>query len=251
MIEKAKNHEDYRQSHASPGYGKVYRETYEHGYYHYQWEFLERDLLERVLSADGIRDAIDALDFACGTGRITQIVESRIPNVTGIDISETMLDEARRICSKAKFVRQDLTAEPMSQAFDLITAFRFFLNAEPELRRSVLEELHRCLRPNGNLVLNIHVNSSSPLGLAYRLRNFFKGRVVAKTCSLDEMREFLHDAGFRVESVTWYSYLPRVGWRMPWLSRYLMRPVEKIANVVPFFPKRIAQSFLIVARKTN
>ena len=45
--------------------------------------------------------------------------------------------------------------------FDLITSFRFFLNAEYPLKVSVLLALKEYLLPDGVLIFNIHMNSWS------------------------------------------------------------------------------------------
>lgn len=242
-------HADYRDSHASTDYGELYRKTYETGYYHYQWERIEKPLLEGVMTdlyASGKRRC---LDFACGTGRITGVLEGIFPSVTGVDVSATMLEQARESCSKAEFIQRDITREPLNESFDVATAFRFFLNAQPALRSSALDAIASVLDAEGRLVMNIHVNRTSILGFIYRLRNRLKGRVVANTCGYEEIERCLQDAGFEIESVYWYSYLPRTGWRMSGVARVMMMPVEKFCRWFPLIPERLAQSFLIVARK--
>lgn len=241
--------EEYRDSHASPDYGQHYKMTYETGFYHEQWERLEKPLLQTVLTEMHDAGHRSCLDFACGTGRITAVLEDIFPSVSGVDVSSTMLDVARQSCTRADFIERDITKDPLSESFDVVTAFRFFLNAQPELRAGALTGIYQSLNDKGRLVMNIHVNSSSVLGLVYRLRNKLKGRVVAKTCSFSEIEMYLHEAGFTIESTYWYSYLPRVGWRMAGVAKVLMLPVERFANWFPLVPRSSAQSFLIVARK--
>lgn len=251
MREDTGDREEYRDSHASPNYGTVYEKTYEEGYYRDQWELIERPLLHSLLT--DLRNSVgeNCLDFACGTGRITQLAEGIFPSVVGVDVSATMLTQARLNCSKASLIEQDITSSALDRKFDVITAFRFFLNAQPKLRASALQAIHGSLRDGGRLVLNIHVNSSSMLGYAYRIRNFVRRRIIAKTCSIAEIRTYLLQAGFVVDTLTWYSYLPRVGWRFPHLNRRLMLPVERFCKWFPLVPRKAAQSFLIVAKKTD
>ena len=45
--------------------------------------------------------------------------------------------------------------------FDLVTSFRFFGNAQQELRMAVLLALHRLLRPKAYLSINSHRNPHS------------------------------------------------------------------------------------------
>jgi len=240
--------ESYRGSHASEGYGGHYDGTYRQGYYHYQWEYLEKPLLKSVFAAIPNRASKDYLDFACGTGRIISVGAGLFRSATGVDISESMLREARGKADTAEFIQRDITREPLDRQFDVITAFRFFLNAEPELSSAVLRELHARLKPDGLLIANIHMNSASVTGLAYRLRNAFAGRTIAKVRSLADFTRQLDEHGFRIVQIHWYSVLPRTGWRLGWIPKYLMKPVEAMARRVPGF-MRFSQSFLLVCEK--
>ena len=49
------------------------------------------------------------LDFACGTARITQTVAPFAKEAVGVDISPTMLEQARRKCPDVQFIEADLT----------------------------------------------------------------------------------------------------------------------------------------------
>lgn len=245
--EKISPHEQYRTSHASPDYGHVYEKTYASGYYRNQWDLIERPILQTILSDLRSQGKTTCLDFACGTGRITRVLTDAFPSVEGVDVSATMLARARSNCRAATFIEQDITAEPLDRKYDVVTAFRFFLNAEPALRREALKSIHACLADSGCLILNIHVNSRSLLGIAYRIRNFVMRRTIAKTCSFAEIEGLLEEAGFAVCRTVWYSYLPRIGWRFPKLTRRLMLPIERFAKRMPFVPREMAQSFIIVA----
>ncbi len=239
----------YRLSHAAPDYGVVYDRTYDSGFYKAQWETIERPLLtgwfER-LRGEGRRSL---LDFACGTGRVTNVAESFFPRVVGVDVSSAMLGQARAVCRTAELIHRDITVTPLGEQFDVATAFRFFLNAEAALRSEALHAIRGALRPGGVLVANVHVNSTSPLGLAYRLRNRLHGRQ-ANTLGYPEMRRMLVEVGFEVEQVLRYSALPRLGWFFPPGSRPLMSAFEAVLGAMPASLQGYAQSFLIQARLT-
>ena len=90
------------------------------------------------------------LDFACGTGRVTSVVEQLAQDSNGLDIPDSMLVEARQKCSKTTFISGDIIRESLDIApVDLVTAFRFFGNAEDELRNSVLSKLSDLVKPGG------------------------------------------------------------------------------------------------------
>ena len=55
-------------------------------------------------------------------------------------------------------------------SMDLVTAFRFFPNADPALRRSVTEAIAAVVRPGGHVLFNNHRNFWSSSYLARRLR---------------------------------------------------------------------------------
>ena len=104
-----------------------------------------------------------ALDFACGTGRISSFVENAFPElaIEGIDISESMLDLARKKGGRTTYRLMD-TQEAISfyreHHFDLIMAFRFFPNAEAPLRRRIAADLARLVSDDGALLINNHRN---------------------------------------------------------------------------------------------
>ena len=64
------------------------------------------------------------LDFACGTGRILRHCRPKVQSSTGVDVSVSMLEIARKESPSSKIICADLTtATPLdSQLFELITA---------------------------------------------------------------------------------------------------------------------------------
>lgn len=239
----------YQDSHSSPGYGELYERTYREGYYRAQWERIERPLLRRLLAVTHAEGARTTLDFACGTGRILAEHEAFFPDTWGVDVSEAMVTRARDRCAQSHIVLQDLTVAPLPVSFDVITAFRFFLNAEPELRTSVVAALWRHCNPGGRLIANIHVNRNSPLGIAYRLRNRLGVGTYANTLGLRPFIEILSEGGFRVDVVHWYSFLPRLGWAAPWMATTLLGPTDRLASALPQPLQGWSQAFLVVARR--
>ncbi|MGX5830204.1 class I SAM-dependent DNA methyltransferase [Mesorhizobium sp. 43Arga] len=207
--------------------------------------------IERPLAESNLRPlggpGRSCLDFACGTGRVTTVAGPLFAEVVGVDVSQCMLACAR-VPGNVKLVKADLTGAPLSKRFDVVTAFRFFLNAEDPLRREALSAIHEHLNDGGLLVSNIHMNATSPAGLVCRFLNRFQGRVVRSTLSIHAYRQMLASNGFVVERVIGYGFLPRPGWLLPRLCEILVRPVETICRRAGV-PARFAQNFLVVARK--
>jgi SAM-dependent methyltransferase len=166
-------HTNYRESHV--GKGREYHEKFVRGPYRSViWEVEQAALLailSRYQSAGS--GPIRLLDFACGTGRILQLFESRVETSVGVDVSKSMLEVAESHLSRSELLNVDLTRETAlsGRRFELITAFRFFPNAEPQLRDDVMRELVGLLADNGVMVFNNHLRCT---GSRMRLRRFLR-----------------------------------------------------------------------------
>lgn len=237
---------DYRMTHQLAGYGVHYDRNYRSGYYAALWRKIEKPLIEDLLRPIGGPDR-NCLDFACGTGRITNVAATFFGEVVGTDISEPMLACAR-VPENVRLRRIDITKKHLGETFDVVTAFRFFLNAEDALKREALLAIHRHLRDRGWLVCNIHMNASSPAGVAYRMVNRIFRRTIQPTLGLDQFTKFLLEAGFAVYDTRAYGYLVRPARFMPGLCEAVIEPTEKISKALKI-PARFAQCFVVVARK--
>lgn len=237
----------YRDSHAAEGYGSRYDSNYSSGYYAAIYREIEVPTLDGLFSAlsEGGRDTL--LDFACGTGRITRLAVPHFGRVVGVDVSEAMLRNAETNAPGAQYVRQDLTKKPLGEKFSVITAFRFFLNAEQGLRLQALAAIREHMAPNGRLVCNIHMNSRSIMGGVYGLARLVPGVTSHNTLSYRQFEEILAKSGFVVEKVIWYGMTPRPG-RL--FGRFLDRsvgPIERFLKSIGLTGP-LAHSFIVVAR---
>ncbi len=135
------------------------------------------------------------LDFACGTARITATVGPYAKEAVGVDISPSMLEEARRKCPLVRFIQADLTqGTPDIGQYDLATSFRFFGNAQQSLRREVLQVLARLVRPGGYLIVNNHRNPHSLAALLHRAT----GGNMQMDLTHSLYRSILAESGFQV-----------------------------------------------------
>lgn len=107
------------------------------------------------------------LDACCGTGDLAVEAERRGARVVGLDFSEPMLERARRKSGTIEWVRGDALALPFGEGeFDAATVGFGVRNLED--LESGLGELHRVLRPGGELAV---LELTRPRGL---LRPFFR-----------------------------------------------------------------------------
>jgi ubiquinone/menaquinone biosynthesis C-methylase UbiE len=119
---------------------------------------MRRQALVPLKAALATRSAARLLDVGCGTGRFLREVKANYPrlDVTGLDLSPHYLAVARdelRSWSRARFVVGAAEAMPFADAqFDAITCIYLFHELPPGVRRSVVGEIRRVLRPGGMLV---------------------------------------------------------------------------------------------------
>jgi ubiquinone/menaquinone biosynthesis C-methylase UbiE len=100
-----------------------------------------------------------ALDFGCGAGRLTRALSERFEDVVGVDISEPMIAEARRVNGDtARFV---VNTGPGLQgfadaSFDLVYTSNVLQHIpDAALIQSYVSELARVLGPGGLLCLQL------------------------------------------------------------------------------------------------
>jgi demethylmenaquinone methyltransferase / 2-methoxy-6-polyprenyl-1,4-benzoquinol methylase len=115
----------------------------------------KRRLIALAARADGAR----ALDLATGTGDIAFELATKGAQVVGLDVTQRMIELARaksgaRTGSTVfdpRFLVGDMLALPFGSAsFDLVTT-GYGLRNVPDLA-SAVEEIHRVLRPGGELL---------------------------------------------------------------------------------------------------
>lgn len=109
-----------------------------------------------------------ALDFGCGVGRVAIPLARRIDEVTGVDVSTSMLNEARQNAD-ASGVR-NLTLLPsddrlgnLPRDFDFVHSFIVFQHIPPARGLVLLQDLLTRLVPGGFGALHLTFNVTLPL----------------------------------------------------------------------------------------
>ncbi len=98
------------------------------------------------------------LDIGCGTGAFLREVKRNYPRlaVTGLDLSAPYLAVARRrlrAWSRARLIEGAAEAMPFAAAeFDIVSCLYLFHELPPRVRRTVVAEIRRVLKPGGTLV---------------------------------------------------------------------------------------------------
>lgn len=197
---------------ASPGDGhdpstEVFREEYAGAYdaiYADKNYAAECDAIERLFNEFGRTRIRRLLDAGCGTGGHALILAARGYEVTGVDVSEAMLDRARFKSVLAagdrrpRWVRSDLRRLDLGERFDAVImmfAVLGYQTADKDVR-ATLSSLRRHLEPGGILIFDVwHAPAVLAQKPAPKTRVFMRGhqRLQRDTAaSLDPCREVCH-----------------------------------------------------------
>lgn len=237
---------DYRLSHQGAAKAASYHRRFrENPYRAMMWE-LEQEILDRILIRFLPSRSLRHLDFACGTGRILSYLRQKVTQCVGIDVSESMLDIARDELKDCSLICADITKDGVlnDQKFDLVTAFRFFPNAQDALRNEAMAALARRLDDDGVLVFNNHKNRSS---LIYRLGRVLRRGNDRRDMSIREAESLARQAGLEVIATYHVGAFPSTeGVRLlpsgllGWLERRISRipAAAKLSSNVVFVCRR-------------
>ncbi|BDQ38166.1 methyltransferase type 11 [Pseudodesulfovibrio nedwellii] len=94
------------------------------------------------------------VDLCCGTGMLAGIAASSGINTTGVDISRTMLDVARKKRPNATFIHGDATNLSFPDNTFNAATISFALHEKPQvLGVAIVTEARRVVRPGGCLII--------------------------------------------------------------------------------------------------
>lgn len=219
------------------------------------WEIEKRSLAKAI--NDYFHGEVDSyLDFACGTGRVIRSVRQFANYVVGVDVSPSMLEQASKESPDIKFIEADLTKdnELDGQKFDLITAFRFFPNAEPELRSEVMQTLTKLIKPDGLIIFNNHLNSTSLRRIVFwhikkRLFGNIFGKGYGHSMSRSEVEELIKSHGLEIVDIFPIGHLPMT-------EKIHIVPTKLMYLVELFFSKyikseRFSQNIIYVCKPVS
>ncbi len=133
-------------------------------------------LADRYLAASGIefRGDESVLDIGCGVGRFVRPFASRFGRVHGVDISEAMIEEARRRLAHLPNASFEVgngvdLAGQQDASYDFVFSYIMFQHIpDPRITLAYIREIGRVLRPGGRAYFQI--NNSRPPGLRARLK---------------------------------------------------------------------------------
>lgn len=140
------------------------------------------------------------LDLGCGNGNLlTQLVRSGFV-LTGVDLSEAMIEQARqRLDGYAELIAADAGHLPFpADAFDVLVCNASFHHyPEPE---AALKEMHRVLRPGGTLLIG-ECYMAQPLRAAMNVLIRFSPDGDHHFYGKRELSSLLEAHGFAIQSI--------------------------------------------------
>lgn len=146
--------------------------------------------LRRIgLSLHRPRSGMTVLDVGCGTGTHLGMYAAEGCAVSGIDLSPSMLDRARRrLGLEADLRLADATAMPFaSDTFDLVLASMIVHELDPTIRSAAVAEMARVLKDSGRaLVIDYAVGDRNLKGKVARSVS----TIVERTAGKDHFRNF-------------------------------------------------------------
>ena len=112
------------------------------------------------------------LDLACGTGTVSRLLATQGYSLTGVDLSESMLERARREAAQERlaidFIRQDAADLNLGDLrFDAVISLFDSLNyiLEPTRLASAFAHVHRHLNPGGSFIFDLNTEYALAMGM--------------------------------------------------------------------------------------
>jgi len=168
-----------------------------------------------------VRPGTSVLDVGCGVGRWSRELASRGARVTGIDLSATMIAQAKQraaaqgVAERCRFLVQDLAALDAGQKFDLVlgvTVLQHIL--DPQALRSAVQRMVAHLTEGGTVIL---LEAAPNRAVEYCDSSIFRARQRSAYLRL------FADCGLRVRAITGVDPAPFKTWLWPYLPRLPQR----------------------------
>ena len=244
----------YREVHL--GKGQDYHDKFQQQpYLSLIWRLEREALLALVLEEMTQPADVRYLDFACGTGRVVGALEEIVGNAVGVDLSPSMLEIAKTHLRRTELVCADITTDPVAltgRRFDLITAFRFFPNAEIGLRDSAMGALTALLAPRGRMIVNNHRRRVNLRWLLRSFLNLFRRKKKdLHTMSDREMRDLAAHHGLSIAKTRHFGVWPVLKESKPFLSIPALEAFERWASRRSCFASIASHKIYVLVRSNE
>jgi len=102
---------------------------------------------------------IDVLDIGIGSAELEQALYVKDYRLTGIDVSQKSLNEAKKRFKQFSFIKRDIVISPVgTNKFDLVVALEVLEHIQPSKIFSVLSKIYKSLKSNGYFLCSVPLN---------------------------------------------------------------------------------------------
>lgn len=175
----------------------------------------------------------DILEVGVGQGVVLKNIQRRggkgVGSLTGIDLSDRLIEMAKKLVPEAKILKADAEQLPFqNNSFDFVVVvdtFQYLLDFD-----KVLQEINRVLRPGGKLIVTV------PNKKWILFNRYIKARknlqpIEDHFFDFEEMKQLLKRNGFAIVDYKGADALRFYGWK---------HALDKIAAVLlPFLHKKM------------
>lgn len=175
----------------------------------------------------------DILEAGVGQGVVLKNIQRRggknIKSLTGIDLSDRLIEMARNLVPQAKILKADIEQMPFpNDSFDfvvMVDVFPYLLDFD-----KALEEVRRVLRPDGKFIVTVPNKEWILFDRYIKARKNIQP-VEDHFFDFKEMRQLLEKNGFKIMNYRGADALRFYGWK---------HKIDKLAAFfLPFLHKRM------------
>jgi ubiquinone/menaquinone biosynthesis C-methylase UbiE len=166
-----------------------------------RWKIYQSSLPDKILGDLTICDTI--LEVACGTGLITFRVAKQAKKVYAVDISELMIEEAKKKMEEKRINNIDFSAKDAyslpfeREIFDVVICTNALHNMK--YPRKALSEIRRVLKPKGRFIATIvGIGESRIYKIIMMIYNVFVKIPVFHNLNLNSASDMIKKSGFNV-----------------------------------------------------
>jgi ubiquinone/menaquinone biosynthesis C-methylase UbiE len=183
---------------------KKYWDKLGHGYDQFierHWRIYSSSLLDKIY--DDVEAGDNVLEVACGTGLVALKIADQASKVSGVDLSVSLIDEAKKKIKEngpynVEFSVEDAYSLPFgNDVFDTIICTNAFQNMK--YPQKALSEIKRALKPGGRFIgVVIGFGEAPKYKILFMIFKLFLRFPLFNIFSLDKMADMIRDSGFSI-----------------------------------------------------
>ncbi|MGV7960065.1 class I SAM-dependent methyltransferase [Photorhabdus tasmaniensis] len=188
---------------------------------------------------------VSVLDYGCGGGKVSRrLIAGGIKMVTGVDISQTMVDKASSNINRGNSSYHQITIDVLNfndNTFDAaICCYVFITNSEKSDLLKIAKEVHRTLKPGGIF----YVLDTNPDSAGIKFSSFMSGDQNKKYSDGETKPVYLNlpnGSIFKITDTHWhkdtyYNILNEAGFKTIELFEHSDADVSKDTEGLRYYP---------------